>query len=298
MPIFPDFKSISLEDQNEIQGYFSAYQPETSELTFTNLYIWREHYRYRWSVLDDYLIVMASLDDDTYLFPPVGPASRRDLVRRLLRWMQDEKGIENPRIEKADDRLVAEVDGTEDMLIISVRDDFDYLYNREDLVNLAGRKYHSKRNHIHRVERDYQYEYKPITEAIIHDCLLLTKKWCDWRECKVKPDIKAECEAVHEAMINFEVLGIRGGAICVNGDVKAFSIGEMLNDDTMVVHVEKADPDVPQFYSVINQQFSEHALSDLAYVNREQDLGKEGLRKAKLSYYPDRLVEKFRIRFR
>lgn len=104
-----------------------------------------------------------------------------------------------------------------------------------------------------------------------------------------------EWEAIKKLLQHVERLQVQGGTILIDGKVEAFTIGERLNQTTAVVHIEKANPKIPGLYSVINQQFCEHAWKDIPYINREQDLGDEGLRRAKLSYHPDRLIEKYRI---
>ena len=296
-PLFPDFKLLNIADRTFFNRAFEEYQPETSELTFSNLFIWRNRYRLTWSVQDPWLLVLVNPDDeDPYMFPPVGPPSRLDICRRILEWMRDDMGVREPRIARADQRLVSEIESAAGLRIDPVRDHFDYLYKSERLIKLDGRKYHSKRNHINQMKNRHELEYSPISEDLVTDCLKLTKKWCDWRKCKENPKIRTECEAVHEALLGWKDLGLSGGAIRIGGAVSAFSVGEMLNDRTAVIHIEKADPDIPQLYSVINQQFCEHAWYGADFINREQDLGEPGLRKAKLSYYPEILVEKFEIR--
>jgi len=106
-------------------------------------------------------------------------------------------------------------------------------------------------------------------------------------------NLLSESEAVRESLVNFPVLKIDGGVILIDGKVEAFTLGELLNDQTAVVHIEKANPENPGLYAMINQQFCENRWRDLLYINREQDLGEPGLRKAKLSYYPDHFVESF-----
>jgi hypothetical protein len=115
------------------------------------------------------------------------------------------------------------------------------------------------------------------------------------RECVENPNLLSEDYAVRRALTNFNELDYMGGAIMVNGRMEAFSLGELLNPDTAVIHIEKANPDIPGLYTAINQLFAENGWPDTEFINREQDLGIDGLRKAKESYYPHHMVNKYTI---
>lgn len=296
-PEFPEFKAIELEDRDFIREILWKYQPQTSELTFTNLFIWRSHYRIQWSIYQDWLIILSALNNsDFFAFPPIGPPSRLGVVHGLLQWLREEKKNEKPRIERADKLLVSEIQEAADLLSEPTRDHFDYVYRSEDLIQLAGRKYHSKRNHIHQFLRASAFTYSSLSNELVKACLALAESWCDWHRCEEDMNLLDEWEAVRQALNHFDDLRIKGGAIIIDNKVEAFALGELLNEQTAVVHIEKANPEIPELYTLINQQFCEKLWRSVQYVNREQDLGEPGLRKAKLSYYPDHLVEKFRIR--
>lgn len=292
---FPAFKPLELGDRAFIHDILQKYRPETSELSFTNLFIWREHYGLTWSVYQDCLLLVSSTKQETYAFPPVGNGPRLEAVRSLLRWLK-EKGEKEPRIERVDKRLVDELAGTSDLSVEPTRDHFDYVYKTEDLVELAGRKYHAKRNHIAAFRKNYEFTYLPLTENEVPACLDMADRWCQTRGCDEDMNLNGEWKAVREALTNFTALNIRGGVIRLPGGIEAFALGELLNPATAVVHIEKANPDMRGLYAVINQQFCEQTWRDVPFINREQDLGLETLRQTKLSYYPDHMVEKFRIR--
>jgi len=297
IPEFPRFKPIELEDRAILQDRINRYQPETSEWTFTNLFIWRWHYRFQWSVYEDWLVVLSTAGPArTHFYHPIGPAPRLEVARECLRWLREERGEPDPRIERADRRLVEEIRSAADFHIESTRDHFDYLYRSEDLISLSGRRYHGKRNHLHRLRQLYSAEYSALEERHLKPCLELGGRWCELRRCEEDLNLLGEWEAIREALTHYFVLKIQGGVILIKGKVEAFSLGEQLNGETAVIHVEKANPEIPGLYSLMNQQFSERAWSHLPMINREQDLGEPGLRQAKLSYFPDHLVEKFRIR--
>lgn len=296
MPVFPDFVSLELKDCDLFETFLKEYKPEISELTFANLFIWRSHYKFHWSLYKDWLVI-ASLEGEfgTYVMEPIGPSPRTEVTRVVLEWMRDEKKEKYPRIERADERITSEIGGVKGIIIEPTRDHFDYVYLRDDLVNLAGNKYRSKRNHMNQLLRTYSYQYSDLAPDHIQDCIELQEKWCILRRCEDDLNLLGEWDAVKEILNSYESLNVQGGVVTIENKVMAFTIGQMLNEDTAVVHIEKADPEIPGLYPVINQQFCENNWKNASYINREQDLGMPGLREAKLSYYPDHMVKKFRI---
>lgn len=298
-PQFPEFKHLEMSDRDYLHQRFFEYQPETSEWTFTNLFIWREYYRYQWSVLNGNLLILCNpLGWGHYFLMPIGNSKRLETARTILDWLRDEKEEYDPRIERTDDRFVKEIAEDEGLIVESVRDQFDYVYSTRDLIQLEGRKFHAKKNHINRFQSKYSFEYRSMDTELSKACRCVLKRWCDWRECEKNPIMQAEMEACQESLRYFKELDIQGGVILVNGKVIAFTLGELLNSQTAVVHVEKIDPDIQEGFAMINQQFCEHAWSEIPFINREQDLGVPGMRRAKQSYNPIKMVEKSRVRLK
>jgi len=296
-PEFPDFKPIELQDRHIFREILEQYQPHASEWTFTNFFIWRSLYRFQWSLYKDWLMVICREGEDGfYAMEPMGPSPGREAVIILLDWLLHEKKVKYPRIERADKALALELDGLRNLTIEESREHFDYVYLRDDLVALAGNKYRSKRNHINQLFRSYHFEYEVLGQHHIEECLKLQEKWCLLKRCEEDLNLSSEWEAVREVLYHYNDLELTGGVVTVGKKVMAFTIGELLNDETAVVHIEKADPDIPGLYQIVNQQFCEKAWEHVLYINREQDLGLSGLRVAKLSYYPHHFVEKYRIR--
>lgn len=173
------------------------------------------------------------------------------------------------------------------------RDYADYLYLRTDLATLAGKKFQSKRNHVNKFKRTYNYEYTPITPDRIQECLDLEAEWCKANNCDQHEGTGNERRALVYALHNFEELGLTGGILHVDGKIAAFTFGMPINQDTFGVHVEKADTSINGAYAMINYEFANHIPEQYVYLNREEDLGIEGLRKAKLSYQPAIIMEKY-----
>ncbi|MCX5813417.1 MAG: phosphatidylglycerol lysyltransferase domain-containing protein [Proteobacteria bacterium] len=296
IPEFPDFKPIELQDRDIFREILKQYQPGISEWTFTNLFIWRALYGFQWSLYKDWLMVICrDAKDGVYAMEPIGPSSRREAAVVLLEWLSQEKNGTDPRIERADKFLASELDGLKHLAVEPVREHFDYVYLRDDLVTLAGNRYRSKRNHINQLFRSYKFEYETLDQHHIDECLKLQEKWCLLKRCEEDLSLSSEWEAVREVLHHYSVLELKGGVVTVENKVMAFTIGELLNDETAVVHIEKADPDMPGLYQIVNQQFCEKVWENVLYINREQDLGLPGLREAKLSYYPHHFVEKYRV---
>jgi len=178
-------------------------------------------------------------------------------------------------------------------IYLSDRDYFDYIYLREDLATLRGKKYQAKRNHVNNFVKTYPYKYIEITPELVPECLQLESKWFKANSGgDDEQELNDERRSMIYALNHCEELGLRGGAICVNHQIVAFSFGAPITYNTFGVHVEKADVNYEGSYAIINKEFAAHLPEQYIYVNREEDLGIEGLRKAKLSYQPTILLEK------
>ena len=185
----------------------------------------------------------------------------------------------------------------EDFSQTESRDDFEYLYLTENLKNLSGKKFHSKRNHISTFSKNYAWSYETLSHNNLPEVLKMADKWTEQMK-KITEDsasIEVENSALKEYLPLMDTLNLRGGCIRVNNEIVAFTFGSPINSSVFDIHVEKALPEFRTAYSLINREFIVNELSDFKYVNREDDMGLEGLRKAKLSYHPDILLKKYVI---
>ncbi len=295
-PKFPQFKRLTLEDREVLQPRIWELQPVTSELTFTNLYLWRSYYEFEWSIHDDWVLVIANeREGGVFALPPVGPSPRKDVTEKVLTWLQDERGIAEPAVERAGPMLADEFREQAGFSVEETRDQFDYVYLTEDLAELSGRKYSAKRNHINQFTRYYRSEYQPVTKELVGECLALAEVWCEQRLCDEDLSLQHELSGIEDLLNNFERLELDGGAILIRGKVQAFALGELLNEETAVVHIEKANPEFKGIYPTMTKLYAQRWQGEAAYINLEQDLGDPGLRRAKESYYPDHMAEKHRI---
>ena len=238
-PEFPQFKDFSLEEKPLLEEAFLKFPPVISEFTFTNLFIWRQVYQLRISHLNGFICLLSDKGDQSFFFPPIGEGDKVESFRILL---QDLKARGNsPKIARVPESMVTQIDWKENGMRVDLdRDQSDYLYLVEDLTKLEGRKYHRKRNHIKQFKERYSYQYHPLTPEWISECLRLETDWCDLRHCEVVPGLANESVAIKEALTHFNQLNMKGGAILIDGKLEAFTLGEPLNPETVVIHIEKA----------------------------------------------------------
>jgi len=173
------------------------------------------------------------------------------------------------------------------------RDWADYIYRREDLAGLAGKKYHQKRNHIARFERGNTWRCEAITPGLLDECLEMERQWVARNAEKDPVGLRDELRALERCFAHYKDFGFCGVLLRSGGRVIAFTMGEKLNEHCFCTHFEKAFIEEPGAYQMINQCFASMCLENYEFVNREEDLGDEGLRRAKLSYYPAMLLEKY-----
>lgn len=297
LPEFPHFKELSIEDKPLFDYLLSIFQPLISEFTFTNLFIWRKAYSIQLSRLDQFLCLLGEQNGNPFFFPPIGTGDVVKCFRELLEFLRGRSEV--PKIVRVPEDLIRQIDWSAEGFLVELdRDQSDYVYLVQDLIHLEGRKYHRKRNHIKQFKEKYTYQYVPLTKDYVRQCLNLEEAWCDLRHCEAIPGLLNESIAIKEALDHFERLSVKGGIILIQGRVEAFTLGEPLNSETVVIHIEKANPAFEGLYPTLNQTFLENHWSRYKYVNREQDLGEEGLRKAKESYFPHHMVNKYWVNLR
>ncbi len=288
---------INIDDKLIFDRYFRIADLKVSELNFTNFFMWRHYYKNQYSIVNDFLCIISMTDENQpFCFFPIGDYSRTGELKSTLYVLKEyfaEMGWQF-RMRRVSTEQLAVLE-TLGFCYESVedRDNFDYLYLVKSLSTLTGKKLDGKRNHINKFRKLYTFEYEEISETNISDCKDILENWCIQRDYSTQSSLIAERIANLELLDNYRSLDLKGAIIKVDGVPQAFTVGEQLNSDTAVIHIEKANADIHGLYPLINQQFVANQWTGLEYVNREQDLGLEGLRKAKLSYNPVGFVEKY-----
>ncbi|MDY6839308.1 MAG: phosphatidylglycerol lysyltransferase domain-containing protein [Thermodesulfobacteriota bacterium] len=284
-----EMRPLALSDRPLVKDYLRRYPPQISELTFTNLFVWRHSRPILLAEVED-AIVFVTTDGQNgngerfVLGHPVGGALPLTVANGL--------GVDVAGFI----RIPKDMAGTlrdQSLLITPDRDNWDYVYRVADLAELAGRRYHKKRNLIKQCLSAFRCVYEPVTPALLGACSDMQDRWCQARQCKLDRGLCREYVAIRNMFDHFAALGLVGGAIRMDGVIQAYAVGEELRSGTAVCHFEKAMPGFRGLGQLMNQWFAKHTLKDFEFENREQDLGIAGLRQAKESYYPHHMVEKY-----
>lgn len=282
------WKNIELSDRTWIEPLLKASGYQGCEYSFANLYIWKDLYRQQVAEAGGMFCVRSrkrGTGEYLYLFP----AGDGDLKEAISFLLADAKELGVPLTlrglgKKEADKLKALFPNR--FMTESVRDEWDYIYLVEDLSNLAGKKYHKKRNHIAKFENSGDWHFEELSSDNLKDCWGMCETWYAEQLAKGNTAALIDRGVVDNALSNFAELNFTGGVLYQFGQVVGFTIGEPLNQDTYVVHVEKAFADVSGAYPVINREYVRHMMKGYTYVNREEDDGIAGLRRSKESYYP------------
>ncbi len=261
------------------------------EYSFATLYMWRNRYQTRIATADGYFLACSGEGAESSFLPPVGPSFLEGVDRLREYAAENQIPLRLHSVTEAQRQLLLERYG-EALRCEERRDSFDYLYRSSDLAQLPGKDYHAKKNHISAFSRKYEWVYEPLTAENTADVLALSKKWCAERGACQDESIRAERCGVRELLQHRELFGIKGGLIRVDGEAVAFTLGSPINRRVFDIHVEKALTAYAGAYAVINREFASR-LTEYELLNREDDMGLEGLRKAKLSYHPAELLKKY-----
>lgn len=286
--VYPKFRTIDINDYAIFDKAFKNDPPSVSEFTFTNLYAWRQAYKITVSLLDGLLVLCSESEGRKRFFNPIGKGDIKAAIERII---NDTGGIffrvteETGKLFDTDTRFIVRLDANNS----------DYVYNASDLAGLAGKKYDGKRNLIKKFRSTYEYEYIILNKLSAEECLVFEEEWCFAKDCGGVEGLNNERLAVREMVANFSAFNLIGGAIKTGGKIRAMSIAERLNSDTMVMHVMKANPDMTGLYQTILHEFLSREGRFFEYVNLEQDLGIESIRRSKLSYHPVTMIEKYTI---
>lgn len=282
-----EFEAPKIEDKEWASECFTHVKSMNCEYTFGNLYLWSAAYRTKIAHYKDFLICRWGKDEDIQYSLPIGHG---DLKEAVLQVIDDANSL----------GIKAHFAGVTEHSKALLNEHFpnefkfehddgnnDYIYAVSDLVNLSGKKYHSKRNHISNFKKNNpDWTYEEITKDNISECISLHTEWIYDKDHN-DADFSFEFEAVLNGFENYDTLGMLGGIIKVGGKAIAYTYGEPLNDECFVTHFEKAPSEIQGAYAIINQEFAKRLFEHgFKYVNREEDLGIEGLRKAKQSYKP------------
>ena len=287
-----EFEPIQIEKQEEYRKILTQSSQISSDYSFSNLFGWADEYDLTWAWHEN-LVWIKQTKPEFLLWAPVGPWETIDWLSTFDRFVdKDTCFVRIPEVlsELWDRTLGDRISIKED------RDHWDYLYDINELVELKGNRFHKKKNLLKQFTKKYDYRFEPFGPEMIEPSMAMQADWCNWRDCESSEVLSAENRSVLKILTHWTHLkGLTGGALTVEDIIVAYTIAEKLTDDSIVVHYEKGCPDYKGVYQAINQMFLASLPNTFKVVNREQDLGEEGLRKAKMSYNPSGFLKKYRI---
>ena len=289
-----NFSPVSLEDKDRLRSLLLAAPDRGCEYTFGNIYIWSTVSKINVAWHSGGAIIHFEQNPNCYLFP-IGVGDLKSALEDIFCDCTARGCCCRIIAASADDCRAAEQLFPGYFNFHESRDFAEYVYSAQDLMTLAGKKFHGKRNHISRFEQENEWEFREIkTPADLDAIAEFNERWFAQRD---NPDegLLQEHLAASAAIKNFFELDFKGGYITTPNGIVAFSLGEPINDKTFCVHIEKADGAVVGAYAIINREFARAFCQDYQYINREDDAGEEGLRKAKLSYNPVLITQKYVI---
>lgn len=296
------FHPITLDAKSTIERYTKPWALECSDLSFANLFIWGADGKMEYAEKNHSLYIKMDFEGvPVYFWAPIPEYGKavdyRKAVYDGFAYMK-QIGVEPTYRSVWTPFRDKMLEACPELFCVPTDISWDYVYSRESLATLKGKKLHGKRNHINKfLSQNPDYEYRKLEPSMVPDCIALYEHWSEEKD---EPSVQLEDEkrSVFLALNNMDVLGLTGGAIYLNEKLCAFTVGERLLPQMQLIHIEKANTDIDGLYPMINQQYILHECEGVEWVNREEDMGLEGMRKAKRSYNPARMVEKYMLSLR
>lgn len=293
-----DYKELTIEDKDKIIPFINPYNFQTCEFSFPTLLIWRKACNIKYAIKNETLIIKKTdYKGNSHFSQLLG--YNKNTLSIIISLLKEQKKMEKM------DYLFKEVEWNFVNDLISIygdrvkyeedRDNFDYIYDSSNLIDMKGKIMHKKRNHYNKFLKSYNYSLKEInSDKIKEDCKKVAKIWHESYGIYDKLT-DFELEAIIELLDHFELLNLKGLAVYVDDDIAGFSIGEIVNSKMAIIHFEKGNKDYSGVFAFINQKSVEMFYNDIPFINREDDMGLPGLRIAKMSYGPIKLEKKYTI---
>lgn len=288
-----DFKKLILDDKPVFDSHHSKYPPAHSDDMFTTMISWMEYSNYHYAKVDENIVIMTKLKNKIRLRPPSGKPNV-DLLREVLELAKQQEtdhpfGVANASMKEWINNVFPKLNFS------NHRDYFDYVYLSSDLANLSGSSYAKIRNRLNKFTKNNEYTTEPISNENMDDVNRFLKRWCLWKDCDSDEILANEKKAIIYSMSHFFDLKLSGIVIRINDNIEALAVFEKMNNDTAVVHYEKGSPYFDGIYKAINMETAKILQKDFKYIDRQEDMGIPGLRKAKMSYRPHHMVDVYHI---
>jgi len=284
------FEPIKLEKQNEYRESWTHCPQKASDYSFVNLWAWKEAYGLFWAWAEDHVWIKQT-KPFVSLWSPVGSWEENKMNACFEKYF----GI-GTRFTRVPEMFLEKLDANlkDELILEEARGHWDYLYSSDELIQLKGNRFHKKKNLLNQFKKNYEFRYVPLAAEIVQMAKEMQEDWCTWRDCESSELLNAENGAIARVLDDYEKLtGLLGGALFVDEKMVAYTVGEKVMDDIIIIHFEKGSSEYKGIYQAISQMFLEHSCKNIKTVNREQDLDDVGLRKAKLSYNPTGFIKKY-----
>lgn len=291
------FEPISLEHKEIYKDYYKKSCPRGCEMSFGNLFLWGEQ---KVAIDGDFMFFLSTFSKSFYPFP-LGAGDKKQAIEKIMADAK-ERGIPLVITSLCEQDKTFLEQNFPDTFEFSYNDgSFDYVYDINDLADLLGKKYHKKRTHLNNFKKVHQnYRIEPFNNENLGSIRQLVEGWYSQKEGE-QSSIEYEKKVFQKALANFSALDMEGLVVLDEGEVIAVTFASPIDENTFDVHFEKAKREVDGAYVVINNEFAKYIRNkypSVKYLNREEDMGIEGLRKSKQSYYPHHQVEKYQARLK
>jgi len=286
-----DFKKIDLNDKLIFDTHYQRFPPTHSGELFTTMVSWGEYVEYRYTLIENSIIILSKSSNEIIIHPPSGKFNL-DLTKQILS-LAIKENMSFGFIKKIEKNILSA--HFPSLTFIEDRDYFDYVYRASDLAELPGTKYGKIRNRLNKFAKNFAYITEEISEKNMNEVNEFLKRWCLWKDCGSNELLENERKAIIYLMSNYFDFNLKGLALRISGTIQAIAVYEKMNAETVVIHFEKGSPDFDGIYKAINMETAQRLRHFVPYINREEDLGIPGLRKAKLSYHPDHFIEIYNI---
>lgn len=296
-----EFKPVTLSAKSWVDRIVAAEDSRSADFNFGNIYIWDKHFRQLISGVGDRMVTKLRYEGGPAFVFPIGSGTLSPAVEAVKEYADFRgyplviRGITEENRELLEKEYPGCFDYTEDV------DNGDYIYSVEKLSTYSGKALHGKKNHCNRFEAENDWRFEPLTRELIPRCMDMLQFWQEYNLSRLDSSIVFEHDAIVRAFAAFEKLGLEGGVLFIGENIVGFTVGEMCSSDTFDVHFEKADIGINGAYPMVCREFA-RLLADrhpeLRYLNREDDMGLESLRRSKLSYKPEYILKKYTARWR
>ena len=295
-----EFKKIEVNSIQEMLPFYAMRHNMTCDSVFLESYVWKDYYNVRYAIWENKALLWL-MENEGRCFSAMPLCREEDLpgaFAAIEEYFNEELGYPLV-INLADEYAVKYLNLPEDKYLVEEQvDSRDYLYNGDAMRSLAGKKLHKKKNRVNAFKREYEgrYEYRRLCCSDSNDVWVFLDRWRQQKGEEVEEHLDYEVKGIHDILKNCSEFSIHMGGVYIDGQMEAFTIGSYNPVENMaVIHIEKANPEINGLYQFINQQFLIEEFPEVEWVNREDDMGLEGLRKAKMTYYPADYARKYLV---